>query len=131
MRRRADAGHLTLEQHLALAADGWDPVTGEPFDSLDDVRDAWKANRDALMARCEPGTRPFAFWALEGPPELIVPDASEPIDAKAWGIDPANGRPAREYPETPEHARRARLDDYARERRLQQRRREWLEAPMH
>lgn len=124
MKRRATVAHLTLMQHFALAADGWDPVSGDPFDSPEAAREAWELHRERLVARCEPGEMPLAFWWLEGPPELRAVDPAEPIDVAAWGgIDE---RPQAEHPAKSDADRLARYERYAREDRLAARRRAHL-----
>jgi hypothetical protein len=57
-RRRAFV-ELTDEMHRELTLGGGGEISDE------DARQAWAAHGPALMARCNPGTRPAAFWRFD------------------------------------------------------------------
>jgi hypothetical protein len=66
-RRRQDKRRrreLTYDQ-------GWElllgPDRGSAFADEAEARAAWDANRDELLADCNGGTRPWAFWRFEAP----------------------------------------------------------------
>jgi hypothetical protein len=53
-------GTLTEQQFWTLALGGRDG-----FDSEEQYRQAWRANRDELLAGVNEGTRPAGWWELE------------------------------------------------------------------
>ncbi len=126
MRRRDGPRSLTLPQHFALVAAGFDGPQGQPFESREDALDAWDEHRDRLIARCQPGERPWAFWAFDvGQPELVWPAPGEAIDWAEWVDD--DSRPLVESPRRTEAQIVAGLEREARERRLDHHRRDYLE----
>lgn len=92
--RRVGTIELTFPQLFSLEAVGWDDDTGAPFDSPAAAREAWEANREALIARAierRPGHRPFAFWVLDAKrPDLLG-------DADDWRTWPAAERRQRAW----------------------------------
>jgi hypothetical protein len=58
--------HLSHEEEMSLELGD---VVGErsPFESEEERRAAWERHRDYLMARCDDGSRPAAWWDFDGP----------------------------------------------------------------
>jgi hypothetical protein len=54
-------GPLTAEQQMELTAG----VVPWAFRSAVELKEAWDANRESLLARMPPFLRPFAYWELE------------------------------------------------------------------
>lgn len=64
-RRRVDKRRRLGAQEIAALRGGTAARLEYLFGSLNEARDAWKRVRSDLLAQCESGVRPEAFWVLE------------------------------------------------------------------
>lgn len=64
-RSRLKTGELTADQAAVLQHGRMIGVLGDPFEKETSELACWRKHRAVLMANCEPGTRPSAFFKFE------------------------------------------------------------------
>lgn len=82
MSRRKRLGRQLTDDQEEFLAHG-DILTGvalaETFGTLEAAHAAWAIHREELMASCEPGGRPLAWWLFEAPEWRHLADSPTPL----------------------------------------------------
>ena len=65
--KRENRGPLTLTERQILMIGKGHMGNEMPFANEAAMQDAWERNRDALLAECPPGRRPWAYYRFDAP----------------------------------------------------------------